>query len=73
MASPAEVRTFVSIIQDAVEVVMEMLFVRIDSQLPSHSFQGRQGSIGSQLRRSELKVFSLHILREGQKRHYLSL
>ena len=49
-------RTFLPVVEDAVEMVMEMPFVYVDSQLPSHSFQGRQSSVSCQLRRSKVEV-----------------
>ncbi len=51
-----------SVIEDAVEMIVKMSFMCLDSKLPSHGFQGRQSPISSQLRRSELKFFSLIIL-----------
>ena len=60
-------RTFVPVVEDAIEMVMEMPFVCVDSQLPSHSFQGRQSSVSCQLRWSELEVRFLVILYRKQK------
>ena len=52
------------VVEDAIQVVVQMPFMGLYSQVSSHSFQGGQGSVCCLLRRPEVKLF-IHARLQG--------